>query len=156
MKRMLSVLLLIVLLFAGVTTAQAKGAMPVRIEGPGLPAAGIELTDPADYEALAMGSLPDFFSAADPVPAYRKGYTIQRFWVDETTGQERVFDDLIYYPDPAGGRGIVYYVGIHDGWSEYDDHWFYAASAADALLREVLDLPAEASAGPNCRSYRVI
>lgn len=156
MKRVMTVLLLIVLLFAGLTPARAKGPMPVRIEGPGLPAGGIELTEPADYEPLAMGALPDFFSAADPVPASWTGYAVQRFWVDETTGQAQIFDDLIYYPDPAGERGVVYYVGIHNGWSEYDEHWFYASAAADARLRVVLGLPTEASRAPSCRSYRII
>jgi hypothetical protein len=122
-----------------VVPAFAKGAMPVRVTGPGLPAAGIEITDPADYLSLGMGSLPDFQSPTDPPTAPRIGYTMQRFGVDDA-GKKQIFDDLVYYPGPPGERGIVYYVGIHNGSSEYDGKWFYASRSADAVLRRLLGL----------------
>lgn len=138
-KHVLPALLIAMSLSLFVGPALAKGAMPVRIQGPGLPAAGIEVTDRDNYEPLAMGSLPDFYSRAAPLSAARIGYAIQRFWVDEA-GNESIFDDLVYYPAPNGGRGIVHYVGIHNGRSEYDGEWYYASRAADAVLRRLLGL----------------
>ena len=68
-------------------------------------------------------------SPADP----GTGYEITRYYVDGK--RETAFDQLHYYPD----TGFVYYDGIVNGSSEYDDHWYTANPDMRALFETALN-----------------
>jgi hypothetical protein len=48
------------------------------------------------------------------------------------------FDHLIYYPNSSMGEAVVYYVGLVNGGSEYDGHWFQVTAEGDAAMRAIL------------------
>ena len=48
------------------------------------------------------------------------------------------FDQVVYFPDPEGGRGSIFYGGIVNGSSEYDGKWFRASQEGEAALRAAL------------------
>ena len=49
-------------------------------------------------------------------------------------------DVAIYYPHPNGESGYVYYDGIIDGWSDYDNQWYRANIDAEARLLNIINL----------------
>jgi hypothetical protein len=100
-------------------TALAKGQFSFIAVTGGELIDEVRLGDPALTE--------DFFTFADFYEDRTKapdnpgiGYEITRYYVKGYT--ESAFDKLIYYPE----TGFVYYDGIVNGSSEYDDKWYTA------------------------------
>jgi len=117
--------------------AAAKGpASRVIIVGPGLDGA-LEIVDDAVLlGALSMGMLEDFMRPAEP-PAYpAPGFELTRY-LETNTGQ-MPFDQVVYHPAPDGEPGLVHYLGIVNGSSEYDGRWFHTQPRGERMLREVL------------------
>lgn len=129
--------------------ALAKGPpQHIRIDGPGL-AEPLEITESAKLEALGMASLEDFFSSVPDPGALASVYLLTRSYQD---GDRMVpFDQVLFAPGPPGGPGYVYYVGIINGWSEYDGKWFRATGAGTQALEGLL----EAAVGGSYRTTEV-
>jgi len=122
MKTRLLVTILLPMLVALLIPAAvlAKGNFSfIVIQGGGINRE-LRSTDPAltgDFLAFA-----DFFSAKTDKPAKPGiGYEVIRYYSD-TNGPAQAFDHLHYYPD----SGYVFYDGIVNGWSEYDNKWYRA------------------------------
>jgi len=114
-------------------TAFAKGGFSfITITGSNLKEA-LRVDDPAlttDFFAFA-----DFYQDKTEAPADPgAGYEIIRYYVDG--GREFAFDHLHYYPD----SGYVYYDGIVDGLSEYDDKWYTAKPEIKTVFDSALVL----------------
>lgn len=60
------------------------------------------------------------------------GYEITRYYTDGK--REIIFDRLHYYPD----TGYVFYDGLVNGSSEYDDKWYIAKSEIKDIFEETL------------------
>ena len=88
----------------------------------------VRITDPAlteDFFAFA-----NFFEDRTETPADPgSGYEITRFYMDGK--REIAFDQLHYYPE----TGFVFYDGIVNGDSEYDDEWYTAAPNIENALQ---------------------
>ncbi len=151
----------LLLVGVAVQTALAKGPpQHVRIDGPGL-ADPLEITEPGELEALGMASLEDFFSSVPDPGALARVYLLTRSYQD---GDRMVpFDQVLYAPGPPGDRGYVYYVGIINGWSEYDGKWFRATrigtQAIEGLLAAAVGgdyhpTEVEAAAGSGAGGFR--
>jgi hypothetical protein len=138
-----------------VQAALAKGPpQKVTISGGDL-SAEIEVTDDAGIlEALGTMMLEDFDTRTPDAPegfddSWGDGYLITRFYEDPP-GHFFPFDAVLYYPDPEGGRGYIQYLGIANGWSEYDGKWFRASAEGEAALTLVITgAQDEASAAPS-------
>ena len=48
------------------------------------------------------------------------------------------FDRALYYPNPSGGQGYIFYVGLLNGSSEYDGQWFRASVQNERALQHIL------------------
>lgn len=120
---------LIALLAITTGPALAKDMVKVIITGPGL-LREIEVTDPKWLQALSPGDLEDFQSES-PSP-YKLStvfevYELARYF-DNGVGGLALVDRVVYYLDPAGGRGYVF------SWGE----WYYATPKADAVMQEII------------------
>lgn len=114
----------------------AKGpADKVTINGPGLKRE-IEITDAQALQALSTGQFEDFKSSIAAPTEVGPGYELVRYY---TSGTNLIaFDHVSYHPNPAGGRGYVFYIGLVNGWSEYDGKWFRATMQGEQILQRIL------------------
>ena len=134
--------ILVALLAALVLTqaALAKGPpQKVTVSGGDLPHE-IEITgDEALLNALAMMSLEDYQTLTPDAPETISGdgYLITRFY-EVSSGRYVAFDAVRYYPNPDGGKGYLNYVGIVNGWSEYDGKWFRPSASGEAALQALI------------------
>jgi len=139
-------LALVASLFISIT-AFAKGEFSfISITGPNLKEE-VRSTDPAlTTDFLAFFDFAQVKAEAPANPGV--GYLVTRYYVDGK--HESAFDQLHYYPD----TGFVYYDGIVNGWSEYDDKWYTARPAIKAAFESVLPGYAQ-SAAPAARSQPI-
>jgi hypothetical protein len=128
--------LVVLLAFVGsllvTNIALAKGSFDfLTVAGDGIPG-DIRIADPAlTTDWFVFADLPGGGIPA-PVHPPTGGYVVTRYYMDR--GRASAFDQLHYYPD----AGLVYYDGIHNGWSEYDARWYAARPGLKALFeREV-------------------
>ncbi len=141
MRKVYPILIFTMMLLALALPANTKGiANRVIISGEGIEGE-IIVSDPQALMPLSMGILENFqsgvidppFENPDSMPAYE----LKRYL--RTQGENYTqFDSVRYYPDPVGGRGYVYYVGIHNGWSEYDGKWFLVQPEGESVLKHLL------------------
>ncbi len=120
----------------------AKGsASRIDVSGPEL-SDTVVLTDPAVLESLSIARLEDFVSGSIEVPFVdpqkHTYYELSRY-TEVSNGQSILWDTVRYYPDPNGERGYVHYVGMENGWSEYDNHWFRVRDEGEAAMQRLLD-----------------
>lgn len=110
-------------------------ATEVTISGPGL-SKPITVTDPLALPALGIATLME---TQQPIPAPATpgvGYDVQR----------DTFDLARYYPGLNLAVSYVHYIGLTNGASAYDDHWYRASPIGDETMRRILaqqgiDLP---------------
>jgi hypothetical protein len=57
----------------------------------------------------------------------------------DSNGKYLAWDSLRYYPNTTNGRGYVFYVGLLNGSSEYDGHWFYAVSSSETVFQKIVN-----------------
>jgi hypothetical protein len=131
MIRRVVVAVLVGLLLAG--QASAKGvATYVVITGPGIHAPIIvrgAAANPLGFSLMQITCATEYVCGSAVAPRHRgPAYTLTR---------DR-FDRVRYYPNLAGGRGYIYYVGLLNGMSEYDRRWFRATAAGERALRHIL------------------
>jgi WD40 repeat protein len=122
-----------VLLSANLTLAKGSWSK-VEISGAGLSGV-VEVTDPQLLDAFEMTTFQDFDQGTiDPPEIIGGGYKILRGW-DDPSGHFLAFDEVVYYSDPAGGRGYLYYAGIINGSSEYDHRWYRVSADGEAAMQ---------------------
>jgi len=127
----------VLVLCAFIPISLAAGGQPsaVTISGPGLQRP-IIVTDPLALPALGIASLMD---VRQPIPAptvLGSGYDVQR----------NDFDHALYYPGTNLNVTSMHYLGLVNGASEYDDHWYRVSPTGDETMRRILaqqgiDLP---------------
>jgi hypothetical protein len=132
----------LMLVLAVTAPASAKGPpQHIAITGPWL-AGPIEVTD---AEVIArLDGLENIDSPAQRPPASIEAvYVITRSMQDGNS--YRAFDQILYVVPGPGGPGLVYYVGIHNGWGPYDGKWYAVRPGPERALLELLQAP---RAGP--------
>ncbi len=145
---------LVVALLAAALPALAKGSMPVTITGPGLPQAGVDISNMEQAAPFSMAALEDFDAGVIEQPAWAaegSGYFLERYVMRGRVRQ--IFDHAVYYPHPGGLRGVVYYAGIHNGSSEYDGRWYYATPEGDRAMRALIAAHAGRAGGNPSRGW---
>jgi hypothetical protein len=126
-------------LLAPFSTAHAKGPADRIIISSPLLAEDMVLTDRDSITEISMANLENFEAGSIDEPAgLTDGYTLERQY-EETSGNFRSFDRVVYYPDPAGDLGYVFYDGIVNGSSEYDHRWYRARPIGDAAMQLIID-----------------
>ncbi len=125
--------------------AMAKGTFAKLVISGGRLTSGIEVTDPA---LLGFMSLSDFSRAKTQRPdSVGDGYIVTRFEQDNA-GVFIAWDRLRYYPNSSGSGGSIFYEGLINGASEYDQQWYLASPEADAAMRQVLATSTSNSPAP--------
>jgi hypothetical protein len=121
------------------STAHAKGPADRIVISSPLLAEDMVLTDRDTLIQISMANLENFEAGSiEPPTGLTAGYTLDRQFA-ESPGKFRSFDRVVYYPDPAGDLGYVFYEGIVNGSSEYDGRWFRARPVGDAAMRMIID-----------------
>jgi hypothetical protein len=117
--------------------AQAKGgAVKVVLSGPGW-YGELVVEDPGLLGHLGTASFEDVESSPEIPPDLGAGYLLDRFG---DSGEGALpFDRVVYFPDPAGGRGYVYYLETVNGDGPYDGRWFHATPEGEAAIQAVFD-----------------
>lgn len=139
LKRSLGLALLLSLMTS--VTVFAKGGFSfITVTGADFKEA-VRISDPA--LTLSFFAFANFFEDRTEAPSNPgTGYEIIRFYLDGK--REIAFDLLHYYPD----SGFVFYDGIINGESEYDDEWYIADPKMADVFADALFLqtpPAENS-----------
>lgn len=117
--------------------SEAKGpAQKISVLGPGL-SEELEILDPEILPDLSMASFENFLQAVPAPENIGPGYAMTRYYQIEN-GPFWPFDHLVYHPDPSGGLGVIHYLGIENGWSEYDGKWFAAQPQGEKVFASVL------------------
>jgi hypothetical protein len=132
-----------------VLPVNAKGqASRIILTGPSLEGDKV-LTQPLLVSALSMGSLEDFLTGAieEPVDKGETYYDLERQF-QVSTDKFQTIDRVRFYPGEGSQPGYVYYLGLENGWTEYDEKWFFARPEATAAFKTAFD--------PNARPYLVL
>ncbi len=109
------------------------------------------ISDTGTVSLLSMTRLENFWCGENALDLHcgaieeptdvADGYLLQRQYqvrVDEFN----TFDEVIYYPSTtADQRGYVFYKGIVNGSSEYDNNWYYVTREAEIALQRLLAIP---------------
>jgi hypothetical protein len=136
------ILCAVIMLLVTVLTVSAKGTFDqIILSGPGL-LETVTLTNDSDVLPLSMTALEEFpLRLDDEISALNvslgEGYELQRQYMLEG-GAFMTFDRVRYFPDPFGGQGYVLYVGIENGSSEYDGHYYRATEEGEATIQRIL------------------
>src|SRR5262245_4747088 len=130
MKRLF---LLAFLVFAVVSIASAKGmADKITVTTPD--GQTFEVTDSRITEHISMAALEVFpITIAEP-NVTGSGYELARAYKDGNA--YRIFDRVRYYPTDSGG--YVFYIGLDNGWSEYDGKWFAASQGGVEAMSKII------------------
>lgn len=132
----LMLVLLIALALPGLTSAKGP-ASRIVIVGPGLDGELVLEGDMAVLIPISFAMLEDFMQPVDPPARPGPSFELTRFF-ETDVGQYVPFDRVAYHPAPDGEPGLVHYLGIVNGSSEYDGRWFRTTPKGEATLREVL------------------
>lgn len=131
---------------ASTAPALAKGeANYLSVTGPGIIHPAI-VRDPDLVVALSMAALESVEEVAFPPAWIESAYIVTRGI--EENGQVFPFDQVLYVPDPAGGRDYVYYVGIFNGDGPYDRNWYFASERGQEAMAMILSEAAMAGPAP--------
>ncbi len=136
MKRNVFVFIMTLLFGMAVGLVLGKSSNLVILNGPGL-AEDTQLDDPIFTHFLSLTLLEDIESPLDEPHELGYAYTLERWFVDDD-GQGGHFDTATYYTHPHGELGYIYYDGIHNGWSEYDEQWYRVNPIGEAVIQQVI------------------
>ena len=152
MKQMnrVAVILLLLLSWLAVRPALAKGPTgKITISGPEL-ARPVEITDPEILNDFSPWSDSFFDGQQDPGNAPRpltQPYGVF-FWLPDEDGGESVVYTFYYYPNPAGGQGLIYLPGRGEPWywenvgtilrGGLDGSWLFASESWDSAMQGAL------------------
>jgi hypothetical protein len=138
--KLIAIIVVSGLLLITAGAAFAKGPITVTISGPGLKGA-VVVSDPDVKGWLLTFQLEDLGAqvSESQVPQnLGEGYEITRTYLDEN-GAAVAVDRSMYYADPEGGRGYLFYKGMDaPGESSEANKWFRATDGGDMTVREVL------------------
>lgn len=113
--------------------AEAKGTVHrVLISGGDLKE-DITVTDMSLTALLSMAAFEDFMAGEiEPPENPGQAYTLIRQF--RHSGGYETFDRVEYYPDEK----VVHYLGIENGWSEYDGKWYHVQPEGDMAMQHIL------------------
>lgn len=116
---------------------QAKGPVHRILINGGELEKEIAVTDIGLTSLLSFAAFEEFMlGEVEPPQNLGEGYELVRQFKEGVN--YHTFDRAMYYPSPDGGRGYVHYLGIENGWSEYDDNWYYAKAEGDMAMQRIL------------------
>jgi hypothetical protein len=95
----------------------------------------IEVTDPEALQALGPSVFEEFDRPAESMDSLQRGYLLTRGFVHD--GVFHPWDRVIYFADPSGSRGLVYYLEIVDGFGPNDGKWYYVSEQGEAAIQEI-------------------
>lgn len=137
MRRMIWILVIIFIL-TSTHSALAKGTPDlVTVIGPGLDGE-INVTDRDLRSALSLGGFWDLTTESIAAPDLDEDTSYLVTSRNKRGAGYQSWDHMRYYPHPAGERGYVLYVGLANGWSEYDGNWFRISRRGENAIRTVL------------------
>ncbi|GJM41969.1 MAG: hypothetical protein DHS20C20_22510 [Ardenticatenaceae bacterium] len=102
----------------------------------------IEMTDSNLLDSFAMGHFVNFESPTEEPKSLQAGLEITRWYaVGET--QLKAIDKFVYYSDPNGGNGTIFYEGIIDKMfiyegSPFDGQWYQPTENGDRVMQELI------------------
>jgi len=123
-------------------TVLAKGSPDkITVNGPGL-SDEVEISDSQVLQSYAMGEFVDFATEINAPSKLEVGYEITRRYRIGGSNWVKAIDHFIYYPDPGGNRGYIFYAGIIDkkfiyGGSPNDGKWFRVTEGGELAMRQV-------------------
>lgn len=126
----------LMLVSATLTLAWPGGApAKVIIGGPGI-RGNVEVTESVLLDGLGTEQLVDYNQRVSPAPQLGTGFKLPRYM----DGQGSVFiDQLIYYPHPGSGRGVVLYQGSESSGGEaFRGYYYYATPQGNAAMRKLI------------------
>lgn len=127
----------VVLIGYSLPQASAKGTVHRILISGGDLEGEIAVNELGMTSLLSMAGFEDFLGGEVEPPAnLGTGYELQRQYKHGQNYQ--TFDRVVYYPDPLGERGYVYYTGIENGWSEYDEKWYRVFPEGDMAMQRIL------------------
>lgn len=133
MRKLLIILLMLML----AAVVNAKGTVNrIVLTGPIVDGELVIEDDEELLSALSMAGIEDFRRGAlAEAPANPGDYVEleRQFELQDRTGYV-TFDRIQYYPD----GDYVFYIGIDNGWSEYDRKWFHAVPQSAAMFEAYL------------------
>ena len=94
------------------------------------------ISDPFLVRALGFGSMEQPPLSVPPPRLEGDGYLLERQSATPNGRAFITFDRVRYYP--AGSQGYFFYIGIENGWSEYDGQWFAATPTAVAAMNHII------------------
>ncbi len=127
---------LVVVLFLSIPAQAKGGAVKVVLSGPDW-YGEIVVEDPGLLGHLGTAAFEDFQSSPEIPADLGAGYLLDRY--SDASEGALPFDRVLYFPDPAGGRGYVYYLETVNGHGPYDGRWFQATPEGEAAVRTVFD-----------------
>jgi len=117
--------------------AEAKGNFDKIVVFAGV-SGSVEVDDPS---LLGFFSFSDFSERQSWPAAPGEGWLIARYANDQNSGEPVPVDHIWIYP-PSGNSGpVVYYQGLVNGSSEYDDKLFEGNPEAWDKLQSIVEAP---------------
>lgn len=99
-----------------------------------------------DPRLLPFFALSDFKEGIKEAPIHTgQGYEIWRLGERQQGSGLFAIDHLHYYPPGSQPHGYVFYDGLVNGASEYDQLWFSSTTEGDALFQGAIARPANAT-----------
>ena len=96
------------------------------------------MTDANLLGGMTIEGFSDFSQFVEQPEQLGEGYELHRYFKN-ADGTYWDFDRVRYYPDPAGGRGYVYYaegIGYSPAWNA--GKWFRATPEGDLTMQRIL------------------
>ncbi len=129
--------LVVVVLLLSVTAVAAKELGAMSISGPGINGE-LKIDNAKEMMSLDRSGFFDLSLKIKAPEGLSNGYTIVRYLHMEEG--LIAWDKLVYYPDPAGKQGYLYYEGpvdkAHEGFGGIG--WYQVRQGTEAVFRNVL------------------
>jgi hypothetical protein len=93
--------------------------------------------DKALVAPLAPGLFEDFSRVVTPPRNLSSGIEIARWLRDDQYGVP--YDRVLYFADPGGGLGYVYYVGVVGGFVLEEGQWYRVSETGEQALWAILE-----------------
>lgn len=127
---------LVFIFLFGVAGAFAKGPIDmVIVVGPDW-YGEIEVTQPEALEHFDIAVFVNFNAVIEAPSALKQGYLMTRYMLVD--GEYQAFDRVLYFSNPQGGLGYVYYLGMVDAHGAYDGKWYRVSEEGEEALWNVL------------------
>jgi hypothetical protein len=139
-------LLLAIFLVLSAVRARAKGGVAkVVIYGPDW-YGELVVDDPELTARLGTAVFEDVGTSPKLPAEFGAGYLLDRY--GDAADDARPFDRVLYFSDPSGDRGYVYYLETVNGHGPYDGRWFRASQEGEATIRDVIQAKGVVTSSP--------